>query len=68
MPIQLKVLQDTVFKQTVEDASDLPPEDQVSVAAGTVLDIHSWKVVNQTHLRIALFGSFLGNPARNTRQ
>lgn len=66
MPIQLKVIQDTVFKQTTENASQLPPEDKVSVAAGTILDIHSWKVVNQNHLRVALFGSFLGTPPRNT--
>jgi len=66
MAIQLKVVRDTVFKQTTEDVSKLPPEDKVSIAAGTVFDISSWKTLNQTNLRIALFKGFLGNPPRNT--
>lgn len=66
MAIQLKVVQDTVFKQTTEDAVQLPPEDKVSVPAGTVLNIHSWKAVDRSYLKIALMGDFLGNPPRNT--
>ncbi len=66
MAIQLKVVRDTVFKQTTEDVSKLPPEDEVSIAAGTVFDISSWKTLNQTNLRIALFRGFVGNPPRNT--
>jgi hypothetical protein len=66
MAIQLKVVQDTVFKQTTEDAVQLPPEDKVSVAAGNVLNIHSWKGVAPDYLKVALMGGFLGNPPRNT--
>ncbi len=66
MAIQLKVVQDTVFKQTTEDAIQLPPEDKVSVPTGRVLNIHSWKVVDRSYLKIALMGDFLGNPPRNT--
>jgi len=66
MAIQLKIIQDTVFKQTTEDSAALPPEDKVTVAAGTILDIHSWKTLNQTHIRVALLRDSFGEPPRNT--
>lgn len=66
MAIQLRVTTNTVFKQTTESAEQLPPEDKVSVAAGTVYDINSWKVVNASHVRVSLLKDFLGNPPRNT--
>lgn len=66
MAIQLKVVQNTVFKLTTENAAQLPASSKVSVAAGRALNIHSWKVVDQTHIRIALVGDFLGDPPRNT--
>ena len=66
MAIQLKVTTDTVFKQTVEPAADLPPEDKVSVPAGRTYDISSLKVVNSTHVRVSLLKDFLGSPPRNT--
>ncbi len=66
MPIQLKVTQTTFFKRTTEPSSQLPPEDKVEVAAGRVFDIHSWKVVNPSHVRVALLRDSLGTPPRNT--
>ncbi|HEY9640904.1 MAG TPA: C39 family peptidase [Coleofasciculaceae cyanobacterium] len=66
MSIQLKVFQDTVFKQTPEPASQLLAEEKALVPAGRVFDIHSWKVIDQGHIRIALLKNFLGEPPRNT--
>jgi uncharacterized protein YvpB len=66
MPVQLKIIQDTVFKQTTEPAAQLPDVDKVSVSAGQVYDIHSWKVINQSYVRIALLKDTLGYPPRNT--
>lgn len=64
--MQLKIVRDTIFKQTPDDAALLPAADQVTVPAGTTLEIHSWKVLNQSHIRIALLGKFLGSPPRTT--
>ncbi|UBF29168.1 C39 family peptidase [Kovacikia minuta CCNUW1] len=66
MAIQLKVTQDTTFKQTTEDSAKLPPEYKVAIAAGRVFDIHSWKTVNPNYLRVALLSETLGDPPRNT--
>ncbi|MGI0483877.1 C39 family peptidase [Pantanalinema rosaneae CENA516] len=66
MAIQLRVVQNTVFKLTTENAAQLPANSKASVAAGRVFNIHSWKVVDQTHIRVALVGDFLGDPPRNT--
>lgn len=66
MAIQLKVLQSTVFKQTTEQASHLPPQDKVSILAGQSFAVHSWKAIGQNYLSVALLKDFLGNPPRNT--
>jgi uncharacterized protein YvpB len=66
MAIQIKVLQDTVFKQTPEPASRLLAAEKVLVTSGKVFDIHSWKIVDKSHIRIALLKNFLGEPPRNT--
>ncbi|MBI4783771.1 MAG: C39 family peptidase [Oscillatoriophycideae cyanobacterium NC_groundwater_1537_Pr4_S-0.65um_50_18] len=64
--MQIKVIKDTVFKQTTENAAQISPYDKIAVLAGRVFSIHSWKLVNQSHLSIALLGKFLGSPPRNT--
>lgn len=64
--MQLKIIQTTIFKQTTEDSAKLPPQDKVSVEAGKVFAVHSWKLVNSTHLRVALLKDKLGNPERTT--
>jgi hypothetical protein len=64
--MKLNVIQETAFKQTTEDSSRLPAEDKVGVAAGTSFNIHSWKLVDRNHLRVAILGKTLGNPPRNT--
>lgn len=64
--MQLKVLQATVFKQSSQDAAKLPATDKVSVQAGQVFRVHSWKAIANNHLQIALLGTAIGNPARNT--
>lgn len=66
MAIQLRITQSTVFKQTTEQSSQVPNEDKVLVAAGKSFDVHSWKLVNQSHISIALLKDFLGDPPRNT--
>jgi uncharacterized protein YvpB len=66
MSIQLRVTQNTVFKLTTEQASRLPAGEKVDVAAGRVFDVHSWKVIDQTHIRVALLRDLLGDPPRNT--
>ncbi|MGA7932435.1 MAG: C39 family peptidase [Kovacikia sp.] len=66
MAIQLKVIQNTTFKQTTEDSSKLADPDKVAIAAGRILDIQSWKTVNPNYLRVALLSETLGDPARNT--
>ena len=64
--MQLKVIQDTIFKQTTEDSSQLPPNDKILMQKGTIFNLHSWKLLNQSHLSIALLGKFLAEPPRNT--
>lgn len=64
--MQLKIIQTTTFKQTTEDSAKLLPQDKVAVEAGKVFDVHSWKLVNSTHLRVALLKDKLGNPERTT--
>lgn len=64
--MKLKVLQDTTFKQSTEDSSRLPEADKVPVEANKVFNIHSWKLVDKNHIRVALLGASLGNPPRNT--
>jgi len=64
--MKIKVIQDTVFKQTTEDSSRLPDSDKVGVKAGTVFAIHSWKPLARNHIKIAILGEFLGDPPRNT--
>jgi hypothetical protein len=64
--MKLKVIQTTFFKQSTLDSSKLPLQDKVSVNAGRVFDIHSWKAIGKNHLKIALFNEFLGDPPRNT--
>lgn len=64
--MQLKVNKDTIFKQTTEDAVQLPSSDKITIQKGTIFNIHSWKLLNQSHLRIALLGKFIGEPPRNT--
>lgn len=64
--MQLQVLQNTVFKQSAQDSSELPPEDKVSVLAGTLFNLHSWKRTDPNHLKVSIVGEFLGNPPRNT--
>lgn len=64
--MKLKVVQNTTFKQSTEDSSKLQEQDKVSVPAGTEFKIHSWKLLERSHLKVALLGETLGNPKRNT--
>ncbi len=64
--MKLKVSQTTFFKQSTLDSSKLSAQDKVSVNAGRVFEIHSWKAIDKNHLKVALFNEFLGNPPRNT--
>lgn len=66
MTIQLRVTADTVFKLTAEPSGQLAPGDRVSVSAGRVFNVHSWKQVDTNHVRVALLGERLGDPPRNT--
>lgn len=63
--MKVKVIQDTIFKQSTEDSAKVPPQDKVSVPAGTVFAIHSWKPLARNHIKIAILGEFLGEPPRN---
>jgi hypothetical protein len=64
--MRLKVVQNTTFKQSTADAAKLPAKDQVSVAAGKVFELSSWKFVEKDHLKVAILGEVLGDPPRNT--
>lgn len=64
--MKLKLTQKTTFKQTTEDSSKLPAQDKLAIEAGKEFEIHSWKLVTPTHLRVALLKDKLGNPERNT--
>jgi uncharacterized protein YvpB len=64
--MKLKVIQDTVFKQTIEDSAKLSEKDKVSVKAGAEFEIHAWKSINAKHLRVALVKDSLGTPPRST--
>lgn len=64
--MDLKVLQNTIFKQSTESSSKLPETGKVSIAAGRVFAIHSWKALDAKHIRVAILGEKLGKPERNT--
>lgn len=64
--MKLKVSQSTIFKQSTEESSKLPERDKVAIASGKVFNIHSWKPVDHSHLRIAIIDEALGDPSRNT--
>jgi Peptidase_C39 like family len=64
--MRIKVLQTTIFKQSSNDSSKLPSQDKVTIEAGKVFNIHSWKPVDRNHLKIAIVDGFLGVPPRNT--
>lgn len=66
MAIQLKIIADTVFKQTAEPSFQLPPQDKISIPANTIFDVHSWKLIDSSHIRVALLRDMLGDPPRNT--
>lgn len=66
MATQLRVTQTTIFKQTTEQSDRLPAGAKVEVPAGRTFDIHSWKVIDANHIRVALLRDALGNPPRNT--
>lgn len=64
--MQLKVIQKTNFKQSTADSSKIPERDKVSIEAGKVYEIHSWKPIGKNHLKVAFLKDFLGDPPRNT--
>lgn len=64
--MKLKVIVGTPFKQSTEDSSRLPAADKLFVDAGKEFRVHSWKVVDRNHLKVALLGTTLGDPPRNT--
>ncbi len=64
--MRLKVIQSTTFKQSPGDSSHLPAQDKVSVAAGKVFELHSWKFVENDHIKVSFLGETLGTPPRNT--
>ncbi|MBD2329800.1 C39 family peptidase [Alkalinema sp. FACHB-956] len=64
--MQLRVKQNTVFKQYTTDSSRLAPRDKVEVPAGRMFEVHSWKPVGKFHWKVALINRFLGDPPRNT--
>ncbi|MBE9033080.1 C39 family peptidase [filamentous cyanobacterium LEGE 11480] len=64
--MKLKVIRSTVFKQYARDSRHLKPQEKVTVPVGREYEIHSWKPVGKYHMKVALFGQFLGSPPRNT--
>ncbi|MFM7447348.1 MAG: C39 family peptidase [Leptolyngbyaceae cyanobacterium] len=66
MTVQLRVLQNTVFKQSTADSSQLLPQNKVSIDAGRIFKLHSWKTLAPNYIRVALLGEVLGEPPRNT--
>lgn len=66
LAMKLKVIQSTVFKQYARDSRNLGPAEKVSVPIGREFEVHSWKPVGKYHMKVALFGQFLGSPPRNT--
>jgi uncharacterized protein YvpB len=64
--MKLKIVRNTTFKQSTEDSSRLPAADQVPVETGKVFEVHSWKLLDRNHLKVALTEVKLGDPARNT--
>lgn len=61
--MKLKIVADTVLKQTIEQSNLLPDNEKVGVVAGTEFNLHSYKPLGE-HIRIALDGEFL--KGRNT--
>jgi uncharacterized protein YvpB len=41
--MKLKVLQNTIFKQSIASSGQLPDAEKVSVSAGQMFELHSWK-------------------------
>ncbi|MFB2923329.1 MULTISPECIES: C39 family peptidase [Aerosakkonema] len=61
--MKLKVIKDTVFKQSPVQALELPEDQKVNVDAGRVFDISAYKDIG-SHVRFSLENTFL--KARNT--
>ncbi|MCL1466517.1 C39 family peptidase [Argonema galeatum] len=61
--MKLKVIKDTVFKQSPVQAIDLPENEKVALGAGRVFEIDSYKDIG-SHIRVALEKTFL--KGRNT--
>jgi len=61
---QLKVLEDTVFKQSPVQSALLPENEKVSVKAGTAFTLHSFMPGQGNHVRVALSDTQL--KGRNT--
>ncbi len=64
--MRLKVVQNTIFKQSTGDSAKLPAQDKVAVETGKVFELHSWKFVENDHIKVSLLGETLGDPPRNT--
>jgi len=60
---KLRVIFPTIFKQSSEQARDLPATDKVSVAEGSEFSLHSYRRAG-SHVRVALGDRFL--KGRNT--
>ncbi|BAY59363.1 hypothetical protein NIES2135_62400 (plasmid) [Leptolyngbya boryana NIES-2135] len=63
--MKLKILQNTILKQSTASSSQLPDTKKVSVPAGQTFELHSWKPVDPKHLKIAILEQAIGNPASN---
>lgn len=62
----LRVVSDTLFKRQPQRSTELSADDQVFVKKGTVFWLHSYGSVERNHIKVALEGTGLGNPPRQT--
>ncbi|NET38048.1 MAG: DUF4231 domain-containing protein, partial [Cyanothece sp. SIO1E1] len=64
--MQLKVIKDTVFKQSTQSPETLPDRQKVQVKGGSMYALHSHTTAENNHVKVALLGVGLGLEDKNT--
>ena len=64
--MKLKVLEDTTFKLSTQQSSNLDETAKVLVQKGTEYIVHSHLPAEQNHVKVALADTVLGSAKRNT--
>ncbi|NET39315.1 MAG: DUF882 domain-containing protein [Cyanothece sp. SIO1E1] len=64
--MKVKVVSDTIFKQSTKQSREVPASQKVMVEEGTEYDIHSHEPARNNHVKVALDNAALGPENKNT--